>query len=282
MEPLQQEIISKLGVKPTLDNAAEIEKRVQFLTDYVKKSGKKGLVLSISGGQDSTLAGKLCQMAAEKLRLETNQPYTYIAVRLPYGVQLDEDDAQAALSFMKPDRVVTINIKDAVDSSMQAFQTGTGEILSDYWKGNTKARERMKVHYDLAGHYDLLVVGTDHAAEALTGFYTKFGDGGCDVTPLAGLNKRQGKMLLEHLGAPHSLIYKVPTADLLDHNPGRTDEDELGFSYDEIDDYLEGKPVNDEAREKIETRYIRSEHKRRMPVTPDETWWNFDLSSKEE
>jgi NAD+ synthase len=274
MQTLQQEIIRKLGVQPAIDSAAEIEKRVQFLTDYVKTSGKKGLVLSISGGQDSTLAGRLCQLAAERLRLESDQPYTYIAVRLPYGVQLDEDDAQAALSFINPDRVVTINIKEAVDRSMQAFQAGTGEALSDYWKGNTKARERMKVHYDLAGHYDLLVVGTDHAAEALTGFYTKFGDGGCDVTPLAGLNKRQGKQLLEHLGAPHSLIYKVPTADLLDHNPGRTDEDELGFSYDEIDDYLEGKPVSDNAREKIETRYLRSEHKRRMPVTPDETWWN--------
>lgn len=147
------------------------------------------------------------------------------------------------------------------------------EEITDYLKGNIKARERMKIHYDLAVYYDLLVVGTDHAAEALTGFFTKYGDGGSDIVPLAGLNKRQGRMLLEYLGAAERLCLKTPTADLMDTMPGRSDEDELGLKYEEIDDYLEGKYVPVEIADKIEIRYLQTEHKRRLPTTPSDTWW---------
>src|SRR5690606_34466988 len=104
-------------------------------------------------------------------------------------------------------------------------------------------RVRMIAQYAIAGQRSLLVVGTDHAAEAVTGFFTKYGDGGADVLPLSGLTKRQGRALLQHLGAPERLYTKPPTADLLDDKPGQTDEDELGMSYEQIDDYLEGKDV---------------------------------------
>src|SRR5690606_33762213 len=126
---------------------------------------------------------------------------------------------------------------------------------------------------DLAGYYDLLVVGTDHAAEAITGFFTKYGDGGCDVTPLTGLNKRQGKALLEILGAPDELYMKTPTADLLDSLPGHSDEEELELRYEDIDDYLEGIPLPIEIIQRIEKSYIQTEHKRRTPITPFDTWW---------
>jgi NAD+ synthase len=93
-------------------------------------------------------------------------------------------------------------------------------------------------------------VGTDHAAEAVTGFYTKFGDGGADITPLSGLDKRQGKALLQYLGAPAKLYDKTPTADLEEDKPMRPDEEALGVRYDEIDDYLEGREVSPAAAEK--------------------------------
>ncbi|PWA13135.1 NAD(+) synthase [Pueribacillus theae] len=273
MQQLQQQIIKQLNVKPFIDCQSEINERIDFLMKYLLKTEKKGFILGISGGQDSSLAGKLLQSAVEKLRRETKREYQFIAVRLPYGIQIDEDDAQQALEFIKPDRIISVNIKEAVDSSVRAFQKGTNESITDYLKGNIKARERMKVHYDLAGYYDLLVAGTDHAAEALTGFFTKYGDGGCDVVPLAGLNKRQGQKLLAFLGAPKRLYLKTPTADLLDNRPGRSDEEELGLKYEEIDDYLEGKKLPEEIVRKIERRYLQTEHKRRLPVTPTDTWW---------
>ena len=119
----------------------------------------------------------------------------------------------------------------------------------------------------------LLVVGTDHAAESVTGFFTKFGDGGADIRPLSGLNKRQNQLLLRVLGASERLWAKPPTADLLDGIPGRTDEDELGITYPQIDDYLEGKEIDPAVAEKLETIYLRSRHKRTVPVGIADTWW---------
>jgi NAD+ synthase len=273
MQELQKKIIKKLDVKPFINCEVEVKARVEFLKEYLLKTKKMGYVLSISGGQDSSLAGKLAQIAVEQLRNETNMEYRFLAVRLPYDIQIDEQDAQLALEFIRPDEIITINIKEAVDSSVRAFKYGIKKEITDYLKGNIKARERMKVHYDLAGYYDLLVIGTDHASEALTGFFTKYGDGGSDIVPLAGLNKRQGKMLLEYLGAQNRLYLKTPTADLLDNVPGRSDEEELGLKYDEIDDYLEGKLLSEEITQRIENRYMQTAHKRKLPITPTDTWW---------
>jgi len=274
MIKLQQDIIATLKVNPTIDPTEEIKSRVDFLKAYLKKSGMKGYVLGISGGQDSSLAGKLIQQAIEELNKEEKvNEYTFIAVRLPHGVQADEDDAQAALEFIQPYNQVTVNIKPAVDASFQQFQEATGETMSDFVKGNTKARERMKVQYDLGAHYQCLVVGTDHAAEAVTGFFTKHGDGACDIAPLFGLNKRQGKTLLKMLNAPAHLYKKAPTADLEDDQPLLSDEESLGMTYDEIDDYLEGKDIPNHVKENLERRYKTTEHKRQLPVTRYDHWW---------
>jgi NAD+ synthase len=131
----------------------------------------------------------------------------------------------------------------------------------------------MVAQYAIAGQRSLLVVGTDHAAEALTGFFTKFGDGAADVVPLSGLTKRQGKALLVELDAPKRLYEKEPTADLLDDNPGQSDEANLGVSYQHIDDYLEGLSVPDAVAEAIEMKYLSTRHKRHLPVTPADDWW---------
>lgn len=272
MNPLQARIIYDLNVVPSVDPAEQVRKRIDFLKDYLRTTQSKGLVLGISGGQDSSLAGRLCQLAVEELRVDGYQA-SFTAVRLPYNVQADEADAQLALTFIKPDHLVTFNIHRAVDGFEAEYADATGAEMLDFTKGNVKARARMVAQYALAGQSGSLVVGTDHAAEAVTGFFTKFGDGGADVLPLTGLTKRQGRSLLEHLEAPERLYLKAPTADLLDDIPGQTDEANLGLSYTQIDDYLEGHEVPEDVAVAIETRYINTRHKRDVPVSMFDDWW---------
>ena len=274
MRKYQEEIINALGVSSQIDPQAEVTKRVQFICDFLQTTKMKALVLGISGGQDSSLAGRLSQLAVEKLREETgDNEYQFIAVRLPYGEQADESDAMFAINdFIKPDKIMRVNIKAATDA-MVASLNEAGTPISDFSKGNIKARERMIVQYAIGGENKGAVVGTDHAAEAVTGFYTKFGDGGADITPLSGLDKRQGKALLQYLGAPAKLYDKTPTADLEEDKPMRPDEEALGVRYDEIDDYLEGREVSPAAAEKIESWYRRTQHKRHLPIAPYDTWW---------
>lgn len=274
MRKYQEEIINALGVNSQIDPQTEVTKRIQFICDFLQTTKMKTLVLGISGGQDSSLAGRLSQLAVEKLREETgDNEYQFIAVRLPYGEQADESDAMFAINdFIKPDKIMRVNIKAATDA-MVASLNEAGTPVSDFNKGNIKARERMIVQYAIGGENKGAVVGTDHAAEAVTGFYTKFGDGGADLTPLSGLDKRQGKTLLQFLGAPAKLYDKTPTADLEEDKPMRPDEEALGVRYDEIDDYLEGRKVSPAAAEKIEGWYRRTQHKRHLPIAPYDTWW---------
>lgn len=274
MRKYQEEIINALGVNSQIDPQAEVTKRVQFICDFLQTTKMKTLVLGISGGQDSSLAGRLSQLAVEKLREETgDNEYQFIAVRLPYGEQADESDAMFAINdFIKPDKIMRVNIKAATDA-MVASLNEAGTPISDFNKGNIKARERMIVQYAIGGENKGAVVGTDHAAEAVTGFYTKFGDGGADITPLSGLDKRQGKALLQFLGAPAKLYDKTPTADLEEDKPMRPDEEALGVRYDEIDDYLEGREVSPAVAKKIEGWYRRTQHKRHLPIAPYDTWW---------
>ncbi|SDT09723.1 NH(3)-dependent NAD(+) synthetase [Brevibacterium sandarakinum] len=272
MEATRDEIRHTLGVRPTIDPATEVARRVEFLADYILTTGVRGLTLGISGGQDSTLAGRLCQLAVEELR-RRGAVAEFWAIRLPHHVQTDESDAQDAMEFVRADHEIVINIGAATDAAATEYETATGEAITDFGKGNVKARMRMIAQFELAGEKRLLVAGTDHAAEAVTGFFTKFGDGAADVVPLAGLNKRQGRALLDHLGAPEHLVRKVPTADLLDDEPGQTDESSLGLSYDQIDDFLEGKDIAEAAAAALVEKYRASEHKRRTPVTPTDSWW---------
>jgi NAD+ synthase len=272
MRELQAKIIEEMGVQPRIDPAGEVRKRVTFLKDYLKATGTRGFVLGISGGLDSSLAGRLAQLAVEELEAEGTEA-NFVAVRLPYGVQHDEDDAQAALDFIQAKTEWTFNISAAVDGVEDEFEKTVDASISDFHKGNTKARARMTAQYALAGEYNYLVIGTDHGAESVTGFFTKYGDGGADILPLYGLNKRQNRALLAELGAPARVWDKIPTADLLDGKPGRTDEDELGLSYDQIDDYLEGRDVAEGVAELIEEKYLRTRHKRTVPVTLFDTWW---------
>jgi len=268
---LQQEIARDLQVGSSFDVRLEIERRVAFLADQLTSTGLRSLVLGISGGVDSTTAGRLCELAVERVRAGGREA-TFFAMRLPYGVQADEKDAQLALEFIRPDQVLTVDVRPASDAALDAVLAG-GTVFrdahhQDFVQGNIKARQRMIAQYAVAGAHDGLVVGTDHAAEAVSGFFTKFGDGAADVVPLTGLTKRRVRAMAEALGAPAELIWKTPTADLETLNPGRADEEALGVSYDDIDDLLEGRPVSEAAHAAIVHRYRLTEHKRQLPVAP--------------
>src|SRR5699024_3512610 len=144
-------------------------------------------------------------------------------MRLPHHVQTDESDAQDALSFIGADHEVVINIGAATDAAADEYEKATGDAITDIGKGNVKARMRMTAQFELAGEKRLLLVCTDHAAEAASGFFTKFGDGAADAVPLAALTKRRGRALVSYLAAPEHLTAKAPTADLPDEEPGQTD-----------------------------------------------------------
>ncbi|MER7488688.1 ammonia-dependent NAD(+) synthetase [Streptomyces sp. NPDC126497] len=268
---LQKEIARELGVSETFEAEREIERRVAFLTERLTSTGLRALVLGISGGIDSTAAGRLCQLAVERARAGGHEARFY-AMRLPYGVQADEHDAQLALSFIRPDHVLTVDIKPAGDAALEAALAAGVSFRDahhqDFVHGNIKARQRMIAQYAVAGAHEGLVVGTDQAAEAVSGFFTKFGDGAADLVPLAGLTKRRVRAVADALGAPAELVWKVPTADLESLDEGKADEDALGVSYDVIDDFLEGKPVDEQAFETIVRRYRLTDHKRRLPAAP--------------
>ena len=268
---MRAEIMTEMKVQPTIDVNAEISRRVNFIKARLVAAHSRSLVLGISGGVDSSTCGRLCQLAVNELNEEhSTNKYQFIAVRLPYGVQADEDEAQMAVDFIQPSKRMTVNIQPAADALHEQVLiaiTSSGDALPeqaqiDFIKGNVKARQRMVSQYEIAGFSQGLVVGTDHSAENITGFYTKFGDGACDLAPLFGLSKRQVRALATALGAPAVLVEKAPTADLESDRPGLTDEEALGLSYNQIDDFLEGKPVSEEVEQKLIGIYLRTQHKR--------------------
>lgn len=269
MDEEQQSISADLGVTVDFDAAREVEQRTQFLRDYLRHSSCRSFVLGISGGVDSLAAGLLAQKAVSKLRAD-GYDAKFFAVRLPYGVQADESDAQKSLAVIGPDRVVTVDIKPAADAMLDAVMVEGGDLVEpprkQFHLGNIKARQRMIAQYALAGATGGLVIGTDQAAEAIMGFFTKFGDGAADILPLAGLTKRRVRAIAEHMGAPSELVFKIPTADLESDAPLRPDEDVYGVTYEEIDNFLEGNAVAEASRLRILNTYRGTGHKRALPV----------------
>ncbi|RCW47460.1 ammonia-dependent NAD(+) synthetase [Paenibacillus prosopidis] len=261
---LQSEIIERLGVKPMIDPEAEVRRRVDFLKQYVTQSGTTGLLIAISGGIDSAVATGLCKRATDELSAETGREYMTLGVFQPYGDQADIADSYAVAEAFQLTHKVETNIAEAVDEIALEVEHGFKALgiprhLSRGGKGNVKARTRMVTQYALAFDLNLLVVGTDHASEAITGFYTKWGDGAVDITPLSTLNKRQVRQIASYIGVPQSVLDKAPTAGLWE---GQTDEAELGITYADNSDYLEGKEIAAEVREKLEKQYLKTEHKR--------------------
>ncbi len=270
----QTEIIAEMKVSPQIDVNFEVRRRVDFIKYQLELSGVKNLVLGISGGVDSCTCGKLAQLAVNELS-QNGENYRFIAVRLPYATQADEADAQLAIDFIQPSHSVTVNVQagtDAIHDTVTAALGSAGlggqdESTVDFARGNVKARMRMIAQYEIAGLLGGLVLGTDHSAENVTGFYTKYGDGACDIIPLFGLNKRQVRQVAAHLGAPDKIITKAPTADLETLDPSKPDEDALGLSYDQIDDFLEGKQIDADAEHRLVHIFVTTAHKRQPIAT---------------
>jgi NAD+ synthase len=265
----QQQVIRELGVCQHFDADSERERRVAFLSDYLTSQGLRTYVLGISGGVDSSTAGRLAQLSVERLRARGYEAH-FVAVRLPYGNQRDEEDAQLALQFVRPDETLTVNVKGPSDEMLHSLERGGAQYVDDFQEdfvlGNIKARERMIAQYAIAGARRGVVLGTDHAAESLMGFFTKFGDGGADILPLSGLTKRRVRALARSMGAIQRLVMKVPTADLETLTPQRPDEDSYGITYEDIDNFLEGNDVSDEVFTTLRRFYMATRHKRSLPV----------------
>ena len=268
-----QSIIAQMRVLPEIDVEAEVTRRVDFIKSQLKGARLRALVLGISGGIDSCTLGRLAQLAVDQLNSEGDDNYQFIAVRLPYNVQTDEADAQASIDFIRPSQALSVNVQPGADAihneTCQALKENgllnASDSKQDFVKGNVKARTRMVIQYEVAGMMDGLVLGTDHSAENITGFYTKYGDGACDLAPLFGLNKRQVRQVADYLGAPSHIVHKAPTADLESLSPQKSDEQALGMSYDQIDDFLEGKPVDPVVSNRLVEIFEKTQHKR-VPI----------------
>lgn len=267
----KQAVIDEMKVLPEIDPEYEVSRRVEFIKQQLLCSGLHALVLGISGGIDSCTLGRLAQLAVDELNQDAEgNAYRFVAVRLPYNTQADEADAMQSIEFIKPTKSVSVNIQPGTDGLHEATAAALShaDLLpenprkQDFVKGNVKARARMIVQYEIAGMVDGLVLGSDHSAENITGFYTKHGDGACDLAPLFGLNKRQVRQVAAYLKAPANIIEKAPTADLESLTPQKADEEALGLSYAQIDDFLEGKNSDPEVDEKLLAIYTRTQHKR--------------------
>ena len=246
------------------DHVALIE---SFIAHQVEESGRKGVVLGLSGGVDSALVAKLCADAIGPKRV--------LALALPEGNGGgDVEDARAyavelGVSFR------TLDIAPIVAGLEKGLKPGRSERVA---RGNLRARIRMTVLYFVANTEDRLVIGTGNKSEILVGYFSKWGDGGVDFLPIGDLYKTQVRAMARHLGVPKAIIDKTPTAGLW---PGQTDEGELGIAYAELDRILLGielqmdpdaiaekAGVSEERVHRVEKLVAASVHKRKMPLIP--------------
>ncbi len=231
-----------------------MNRTADWLCEEVSAAGCRGTVVGLSGGVDSSATAALCYRAFGSDSL---------AVMLPcYSSEEELTHAQmVAKAVGMP--TATISLDTAYDALEEVLFCSDGP--QHLARANVKPRLRMTALYYMAQSYSKLVVGTDNKAELYLGYFTKFGDGGCDLLPLAHLTKGQVRLIARHLGIPPAVVQRKPTAGLWS---GQTDEDELGFTYDEVDSYLLGREVDPRVAREIERRHIASQHKRSTPAVP--------------
>ena len=228
----------------------------QFLKDYLNDSHMEKYILGISGGVDSSLCAVLAKNAVGKERLH--------CVIIPIeSLPEDEEDALKLASEYDLNYTI-IDASESFREHVKEFQRN-GLTLDKSTLGNLKARMRMSILYAIAQHEKGLVIGTDNADERYVGYYTKWGDGACDILPIAHLVKSEVVEASKILGMSSALAERVPSAGLYQ---GQTDEKELGVSYKELDDFVLGKKVSTTARKRIQHLHKVSAHKRKKIPTP--------------
>ena len=217
-----------------------------------------GFTLGVSGGVDSAVClGLLAQ---------TSLPTTALLLPTDHTSEQDLADARAVTQKFQLE-AIEINI-EAIYKPFLETASPLNNPLSPRQaviRGNAQARIRMMMLYAHAQQHQRIVVGTDNACEWHMGYFTKYGDGGVDIAPLIHLNKKTVYALGRYLEIPTSIMNKAPSAGLW---VGQTDEDEMGVSYAEIDAYLQGEPVSEHAKARIDFWHTRSHHKRALPLTP--------------
>ncbi len=239
-----------------------------FLRHHWQESGREGFVLGMSGGLDSSVAAKL---SAEAIG-----PSNILGLALPL-VTRDSDEERDAKAWAENLGIQfrTIEIGSMVDVIVEALEIPPEDRIG---RGNVHARTRMITLYQAAHTENRLVIGTSNKSEYLSGYFTKFGDGGCDFAPLGDLYKTQVRGMARHLGLPRRILEKVPSAVLWE---GQTDEGELGISYADLDRVLLGLELemsleeivsrtglSEATVERVTEMVYRSIHKRKMPLIP--------------
>lgn len=242
------------------DVILKVEKTVEWLKEQVKQSNTKGLILGVSGGIDSALVSFLIKKAF---------PNNSMGIILPCGSY--SKDREDALKVIKACNMNYLEI-DLTDEHKSLMDKVKAELKDNDYNlskrnlkltdANLRARLRMSTIYSIANAYNYMVVGTDNAAELYIGYFTKYGDGGVDIQPIAHLTKREVKEWSLLLGVPKDIIEKPPSAGLWE---GQTDEEEIGTTYDMVDDFLEGKEIPKNDLDIIIHLHKKTEHKRNMP-----------------
>ncbi len=238
----------------------KIEKKVSWLREMGDKAGIKGMLVGVSGGIDSAVVACLIKKAYPDNSLGVILPIKNSAQDLRDAEELIATCGIKKLSIDLTTENESI-LKKVIESMGESY-LASNERLTD---ANMRARLRMTTLYTIANNLNYMVVGTDNAAEILTGYFTKYGDGGVDILPLANLLKSEVYEWAKVLGVPDSIINKAPSAGLWD---GQTDESEMGTTYAHIDAYLRGEEIPEKDRQIIERMHRVTEHKRNTPPTP--------------
>lgn len=229
-----------------------LEKAVYFIEEYINKSGSKGVVIGISGGIDSAVvAGLAVKALGAKKVLGLIMPCESNSADMKDAIELA---AQLGISYKVVD--LTNTYKEFLKDNMENYQCNLSIC-------NIKPRLRMTTLYFHASLNNYLVLGTSNKSELVTGYLTKYGDGGVDIEPIADLLKHEVYQIAHLLNIPEVIIKKKPTADLM---PNQTDEEEMGFTYDELDQFIMQGEAEAAIKEKIMKLYNQSRHKMTGPV----------------
>ena len=235
------------------DYKVETEKRVEYIKNLLKESHANGIIYGNSGGKDCTVVGILCTMACDNV----------LGVLMPCQSKRNyTEDIEDGLKAAKQHNIETVTVD--LTKVKEAFVPEIEKVIppSDLAKANMNPRLRMITLYTLAQTKNYLVAGTGNRSERYMGYFTKWGDGACDFNPLSDLTVKEVYEFLRYLDAPEEIIKKAPSAALFE---GQTDEQEMGVTYENIDNYILTGKADEDAVEIIKKAHQRTEHKRRMP-----------------
>lgn len=223
-----------------------------WIKEHIQSAKANGVVLGMSSGVDCSTVAALCSKNNINVHL----------VIMPYGDNMQKtknySDAMELINKFNFEYHI-FDIKPAVDNLEIKNTNNKNKDIINLAKANIRPRIRMTYLYEYAQINNLLVIGTGNLSERTVGYFTKWGDGACDINPMGMLIKKEVYILAKYLGVPESIINKKPSADLWE---GQTDEDELGISYSQIDEYILNRSTGDKKIDNIiKTKHQRTNHK---------------------